>query len=99
MTRTKIKSAELQGKFLAIHDGQPVMVKVASTTDGFYMPVFDELEPFAAFLGHSNREWDGFQLIVIPDSFLSSIPAHVVVMVNPRFTDEGKVLWDDVARE
>lgn len=96
-TGTVLDDIDLTGKLLAFEDGQPVMVTViGGTENSFYLPLFDDLEAFATFLGHSSRTWDGFSKVEDPAEFLASLPPNVIVMVNPWFTEEGRVRWYEV---
>ena len=86
---------DLLHMYMAWKNQQPVLVSVVGT-DQFYLPVFDRLEPLATFLGHSRKTWDGFTQVDEPGEFLGSLPEGILVMVNPSFTDEGRVQWHGV---
>jgi hypothetical protein len=95
----KVSVLQVAGKIMAWKDGQPVLVQViGAPEDRWYLPLFDDLEPFVVFLGHSGKEWDGFKQVDDPDDFLGSLPPEIVVMVNPWFTEEGHIRWHEVQR-
>ena len=95
---------ELSGKVMGWYSNteQPVMIKVLGAGDRFYLPLFDDPEYAVKFLGHAGvvygQAFTGFKQVSDGPEFLSEIPTEIGVMVNPWFTDEGKVRWTEVLR-
>jgi len=81
---------------------QPVLIKVLGAGDRFYLPLFDDPEYAVALLGQAGvlygDAFDGFKQVSNTDDFLEEIPEDIGIMVNPWFTDEGKVRWTEVLR-
>lgn len=80
----------------------PVVLKVIGAGDRFYLPLFEDPEYAVKFLGHSGvvygEAFAGFKQVDDGPEFLDSISPEVGIMVNPYFTEEGKVRWTEVLR-
>lgn len=94
----------LTGKLMGWYTNteSPVVLKVIGAGDRFYLPLFDDAEYAVQFLAQSGVAYGGafagFKQVEDGPEFLSSISPDVGIMVNPWFTDEGKVRWNEVLR-
>lgn len=89
----------LTGRLLAWKAGTPVLLRMAGAPDAHYLACFSTpmlLERTMARLGAS---FDKIKRVDDGNEFLRSIPAAITVIVDPYWTDEGRVRFTQLLRD
>lgn len=79
-------------------DEQPVLLNMPMSED-FYLPCFASEDELRSVMGRVGVSFDRIKQIEDGPDFLASIPASVVVITKIRFTDEGRVRFNQVFRD
>ena len=94
-----VKDLVLTGMLMPWKNGQPSFVHmqgVGSTV--FYLPLFDTEETLRAVLARADVSFDSIKHVDDGTDFLDSIPPEIIVILNLRFTDEGRIRFHQVQR-
>jgi hypothetical protein len=91
------KELSLTGKLIPWYEGRPSYLNVPDS-DTNYLPVFTAEEQLDGFLERAKVPYDDVKQITDGDEFVNSIPAHIIIMVDPYFTPQGRVRWCEVKR-
>lgn len=75
--------------------GQPVLLRVPAS-EQWYLPLFTSKTGLERMLKRVSVEWESVKQVEDGHEFFHSIAPEVTVMVEPYFTDEGKVRWFEV---
>lgn len=93
------KELTLTGMLMPWKDGQPALLHMLGTEASvYYLPLFEDPDQLRAVLARADVPFESIKQVEDGGEFLDSVPPDIVVVVNPRFTDEGKVRFFQVQR-
>jgi hypothetical protein len=95
----------LEGKLVPFgSDGQPVFLRITGSS-ALYLPCFSEKKSLQEVMGRAGAAFEKIQKVVDSVDFLRSIPMKdptgeaLHVVIDPRFTPEGKVRFKQLYRD
>lgn len=91
----KVADIELTGMLMPWAEGGPVVL-VVPASDGQYLPLFSSMAELERVLERADAEWETVKMVTDGADFFQGLPPGFIVMVDPYFTDEGKVRWFEV---
>ena len=97
-TGAPVRAVELTGKLFPWSQEQPVLLQMPGSS-ALYLPCFSSAKGLREVLGRSRVGFGSIKQIDDGREFLSSIPGAIVVIVDPRYTEQGRVRFTQVLRD
>jgi len=95
--------APLTGMLIPWATRAPVLIHLLGS-EAFYLPVFSTEEQLHSFMQMTTYVYDSIKMVENGVEFLESIPLRspegldLIVIQNPRVTEEGRVRFFQIAR-
>lgn len=92
-----VGATNIAGSLIPWRDDNPVLMR-SFGSDSEYLPLFDSEDLLKAFMTRSGIPYSSIKEIDDPALFMKEIPPEILIAVNPRYTEEGRVRWFQLAR-
>lgn len=88
----------LTGKLIPYKECQPCYLNMPLSHHA-YLPCFDGEDELRAMMASAKIDFDNIKHIDDGRDFLVSIPAHIIVITNMRWTERGTIKFLQVFRD
>lgn len=94
-----VKELVLTGMLMPWANGQPVLLNMMGVgAMVLYLPLFDDPDQLRSVLERAGVGFESIKQVEDGPEFLDSVPRDIIIVVNLRFTEEGRIRYHQVQR-